>query len=329
MNYQIERTDNSFNAIKQNFNLIIEEIKKTEDINFINETIDKVKLAKEWAKIQKKTEEMYGDLIRIEIECYRRIVQLDCINVLPSNKRSVAEFYANMTEGEIENLINTKPGCSAIKIYRDYGKDYSAAGWRNIGISLGRNDIPENEKDFIEEIIDEDTIKHRIKEIAQYKENAVAFLLDHYASEGKPFTIEEMADNLLSDVIEEIDYVHQKEMKRGIREVCREAVSSAKTLFFKDIKMPRFVTCTSKFKHNNPIEWIRIPFENAHLSQFQEMIDLRKVQLEQDTKALENLIRIYELLNESYNTLVNTGKLKVTQKILIKDILALEPIPVK
>lgn len=295
MNYQIEKTDNSLNSIKQNFSLIIEQIKNCDDTKFINETIDKVKLAREFAKIQKKTEEIYADLLRIEVECFRRIHQLKCVNVLHNSKRKMAEFYGQMTEIEIEKLLKEKSGHSAYKIFRDYTYDYDMAGWRNRGISLARNDISRDEEDFINNNLDENELKYRIKNIAKHKENALAFLLDHYASSGEPFTIEEMADNLLTDVVEEIDFDIMSEMKRGIREVCRGAVSSAKTLFYKDKKTPRFVTCVSKFKSGDD-EWIRIPFENATLSQFAEMIELRKVQLEQDKKALDNLIEIYELL---------------------------------
>lgn len=314
MNYQIEKTDNSLSNIKKNFVKIISEIKNTDNADFLKETIDKTKLAREWAKLQKKTEEMYEDLLIIEIECFRRIYQLKCLRVLHANKRKMAEFYGTMSESEIEILLKEKKGCSAYKIFRDYAYDYSMAGWRNRGISLARNDISDNEEDFINNNLEENEIKHRIKNIAKHKENALSFLLDHYASNGEPFTIGEMADNLLLEATEEIDFDFSAEMKRGIREVCRGAVMSAKTLFFKDKKMPRFVTCVSKFKHGND-EWIRIPFENATLPQFKEMIDLRKEQLRQDQEALNNLIQIYDEIEKEFKSK------KLCKDSLIKSIL--------
>ncbi len=321
MSYQIEKTNDQLSKMKENFDLIIAEIKSTEDVNFISETIDKVKLAREWAKLQKKTEDMYSDLLRIEIECFKRIYQLNCINVLHPNKRKLAQFFGEMTVSEIEKLLKEKYGCSAYKIFRDYTYDYDMARWKNRGVSLAKNDISRNEEDFINENIDDNSIKYNLKKIAKYKENALSFIVDHYASNGEPFTIEEMADNLLLEVADEVDFDITKEMKRGIREVCRGAVMSAKTLFFKDTKMPRFVTCSLKMNRSGN-EWIRIPFENATLSQFSEMIELRKEQIKQDQNALDNLIEIYNhVLNNSKNIKdFNMDKTKISQIVNFSEV---------
>lgn len=313
MNYQIEKTDNSLSSIKKNFVKIISEIKNTDNADFLKETMDKTKLAREWAKIQKKTEEMYEDLLRIEIECFRRIYQLKCFDVILKSERAICRFFGEKTDSEIEKIISENKGNSASKIYRDLYYIEKMKESRQVGKSLALNEMSELYKN----IEDFDTVK-AIKKISQKQENVLSFLLDHYASKGEGFTIEEFADNLLlkNDTLEKdlTDELNQ-EVKRGIREVCRSAISSAKTIFLKDKKTPRFITCTAKTDRKNGIEWIRIPFENATLPQFMEMIELRKEQLRQDQEALNNLMQIYDEIEKEFKSK------KLSKDSLIKSIL--------
>lgn len=316
MNYQIEKTDNSLNSIKQNFDIIVEQIKNTDDTDFINETIDKVKLAREWAKIQKKTEEMYSQLLRIEIECYIRIYNLDCLHILNHTQKKVAYFFSQMTEPEIKKLIKSNSGSSAFKIFRDYTYNQDKANFYNKGKDFANSNYDKD--DFIIDL-EKNKETYDYKNYAQNKNAAIAAILDDYSSKNESFTVEQFTDDLIIEMgIEDSKIYGHEGFKEGIREVCRSAIRSAKTIFFKDKKTPRFVTCLSPDIETG---YIRIPFENATLEQFTEMIELRKEQLEQDRKALENLIEIYDTLSESYNDLIKNKKFKKNQKVLIRDIM--------
>jgi hypothetical protein len=126
-----------------------------------------------------------------------------------------------------------------------------------------------------------------------------------------------MADKILLDFFYEEDsqIIRDEGIKKGIRELCRHYVMKGKTFFIADKRTPKFITCKSPIKDAEK-EWIRIPFGNATLKQFNEMILLRKNQIKQDEKALNNLIEIYNTLNKkSYNQDKIIGDIIIEKKL--------------
>lgn len=284
--------ENNLDTIKTNVNQIILEIKNSKDSDFLKTVQDKIKLAREWAKIQKSAEDIYIDLLKIEIECFKKIVELDCLKVLNPNIRPVAIFFSEKTKFEINDLIKNNSGKSAFLIYKDFTKKEYLENYKNIGAR-----IAENKDSITFENADEE--KKIIKEYALNVSAGISMVLDDFASGGESFTIEQMADQILLDFGNDKKYIEESGMVQGIREMCRKAVSSAKTFILSDLKIPKFITCIDRT--DSSLKWVRIPTENANLNQFQDMIDLRKEQLKQDEKNLKNLIIIFSELKQIQN----------------------------
>lgn len=302
--------ENGLEVIKNNVNQILTEIKNSNDVSFIKNVQDKIKLAREWAKIQKSAEEIYTDLLKIEIECFKKIVELDCLKILNANIRPVAIFFSEKTKSEISDLIKNNSGKSAFVIYKDFTRQQIFDNHKNIGKHI----FERNESITFENLPEE---KNIIKEYALNVSTGIAMILDDFASSNQCFSIEEMADHLLLEYHgKDKKYIEESGMIQGVREMCRKAVSSAKTFILSDLKIPRFITCIDRTE--STLKWLRIPTENANLIQFKDMIDLRKEQLKQDEKNLENLITIFTELKEIQETKFKNKTVQIKELLEIK-----------
>lgn len=309
---QIVKRENGIklDEIKNKIDEIILSIRNTDSKYFIKISLERMAMAREFAKIQKKTEELYESLLRIEIECFKKIIELDILDVLNNMKRTPAKWWAKKTDEEINCLIEKYRGMSSLKIYRQANSDHKFLEGKRLGESIAQHRQDEYNREhnehlykYTSEYIDEGSTPEKL--IKAYNTDlftAIAVLLDDYATKGESFTVAEMADDILLNYFSHrTNKVHgsfDEGLKKGIRELCRKSIMKGKTFFIVDKKTPKFVTCHSPDLKGSETGWMRIPFENATLKQFDEMISLRKVQLEQDKKALENLIEIYSLINE-------------------------------
>jgi len=106
-------------------------------------------------------------------------------------------------------------------------------------------------------------------------QGAMKRIVDDFASSGKSFTVEKMADKFIEETSSDDGESLSSEYKEGIREVCRRAISQTKIDTIGNKKAPRFVTYIDGNDELSDAErWMRIPFENASLKQLEHMVRL-------------------------------------------------------
>ena len=84
--------DKNIESFKINLNKIINQIREAENKDVIDDVLKKVKLAREWIKIQNKIEELYSDILRIEIEYFKKIAE-DYKNQIPDKLYQALSNY--------------------------------------------------------------------------------------------------------------------------------------------------------------------------------------------------------------------------------------------
>lgn len=251
-------------------------ITQTGDVDVVVETRDRVRLAREWARIHGLVQEVHHDLLRLDIECLRRVAQLGGIKELPPSYRLAATFFGSLNDAEIDALLAEHGGRStALGIYLAIERARREEGWRRdgrrfaTGAYAGDGNGPDDAS--MREM-------HRTTVKA-----ALEVLLEDFSSQS--FSIAEIADEVLAAT--GIDSAGDEGLRKGVSEVCRDAVRRAPALFVGSLRAPRFVTCLRD--DSSTIRYLRVPFETATLPQLDQMIALRREQLEQDAAALAHL----------------------------------------
>ena len=261
------------------------------DSEKISEYYTKVKAAREYMKIMGSVEKMRVELLQVEITCIVKMHELgERIKGVPS---PMMEFF--FTHGEsVSVYLRDYPDCiSARQIYNEYLRAEGLLNEREKGKRAGFGS-----QESVLNLNDDEMRKHAA---AKYfdTQGAMKRIVDDYASSGKSFTVEKMADKFIEETSADDGESLSSEYKEGIREVCRRAISQTKIDTIGNKKAPRFVTYIDGNDELSDAErWMRIPFENASLKQLAHMVKLRQEQLRQDTIALENLQAIYEELLE-------------------------------
>src|SRR5690625_5293614 len=69
---------------------------------------DKIKVAREWAKLQENAQELAERLVWLEAVLLRRIGQLDP-KVLPNARRAAARHFAALDDSALSALLNDYP----------------------------------------------------------------------------------------------------------------------------------------------------------------------------------------------------------------------------
>jgi hypothetical protein len=267
-------------------------IASASDPNDVKDAAQRIRLAREWVKIHGIAQEMHRDLMHLEITCLRRVVELGALDILPSSQRPAAEYFAGLTEQDVAELIaEFHKSTTALGVYRAKLKSDQVDYRRHQGRSYAEGDSrPPLDGD-------ESARRDGRRRYNGDAYGAITALLDMYASDGRNFFIADLADEVLSELpnFSGVDW-EEAAVQDGIREVCRKAVSSTKTLKINGTKAPRFVTC--QLSDELAERWTRIPFENASLDQLWEMVQLRRHQLAQDKAALDELLALFEQLDD-------------------------------
>lgn len=245
----------------------------------VREALDKIRMAREWAKLKKVAAEVCADLLRVEIACLRRMVELKADDTLSSSLRSAARFFAALTDDQVAEAIARHPETSSTTVlFQKVRADRAAEEARQRGrdFAMGPGPSPATGSQI------ERATKHASRDFS----GAMAAILDRLAGTGDT-TVAEMT----AIAYDELDISPRGEMatdtaiREGIAEVCRQALRQSKTVTVGDIQAPKFVTCLRE----DGVTWTRVPFTNATLSQLEQMVELRREQLRQDREALNRL----------------------------------------
>lgn len=257
---------------------MIEFIKNDADIKDVKIVLKKLNMAKEYAQIQDIGEQMHIEFLRLEIYCFVKIVKLDNISILHSNKRKAALFFSEKNDKEIEEIIdmfcrfNTATG-----IYGAYIKEEEKKYWHEEGRKIGKNiniDISADEN------------------LTMSGSMAIETALRDFIEDGIPFTIEEVSSRAINYFVgkKKGKEIYDELIVSGIKEICREAIRNKDKIIIEGIEAPRIITI-----HIEGNRYVRIPIENSNMKQFAQFVKLRE---KQTKEYIENMAMINKVFNK-------------------------------
>jgi hypothetical protein len=270
---------------RSNIAAIREFIAKTSDPQQILGAKDRIKLAREWAKIQKVAAEVHADLIRIEIDCLRRIADLDALQILGTHERSAAKFFASLDLAGVEAVVTDFGRAStAIGVFRAFEKSQRDDFRRDRGRARAEG------REFDEA---DEYFETAARYYATSVRAALAALVDEFATYQTPFTVDEVADDLIDNAGLPTDM--DPAMREGVAEVCRTALRKAAPVVIGGYSLPKFITCYDAETGG----FVRIPASRARVCQLEQMVAVRREQLAQDTAAFQRLEHTLTRITES------------------------------
>lgn len=242
----------------------------------------RIEAIKAWAKVHGRTKDLRLDLLRLEVEALVRLAELDGLDGLSSMERRAATYLAGLTEAERDELIGrrgtftTASGmCSAM--WREEELERSARMSRVRGRHFAER--PEAPTDVYDEAA--------IESARAYVHGVSAVLgnvLSTYTSTGGPFTIADVAEQIVEEAANGAVASDDPALMDGIREVVREAIRKGPVGSLDGTVIPRLITARL-----DDGSFVRVPVENATMAHLDDMITLRREQLAQDRAALDRL----------------------------------------
>lgn len=249
----------------------------------VREGLDRVKLAREWAKIRKLSETMRRDLLWLEAICLRRLAQLDALDQIPTVHRPAARHFASLDDAALAALLDaaTKTS-SATAAFGQWKRGQEFADDRRRAVRWALNG-EDREYQWEGERIDSYALMH-----AQDVRGAVAVVMEDAIGRDY-FTVDEVVEQIIEEHLPERN--GDVAVREGIAEVVRRAIRTAPVVTAEDGRdLPRFITCQSPDGY-----WLRVPVERASVGQFREMVSLRRQQLAIDQAALDALEQVGDL----------------------------------
>lgn len=266
---------------KDSIEQLIVGIRSTASIQDLHEARARSEAIKAWAKVHGKAKEMRLDLLRIEVEALVRIVELGGLATLPTADQRAAEWLAAMSPLERTRLINESGQVTTARgmcqsIWREEEiRKHNESQFR-YGTKLA--ETPQPPKPYDEAAI------AAARDRATSLSGSLANIADQYIRNGVEFTIDEMADEVIADAALSPDLAEDEVINQGVRDVCRRAVKSTPPLSIDGTVIPRLITA-----RNADNKFIRIPVLNATVAHLDDMIEMRREQIEQDKAALQKL----------------------------------------
>jgi hypothetical protein len=267
-------------------------VRSSDDPDYVEEIRGTARIGYEAVRIKDLAEQIRRELLRLEITCLRRLVDLAAVDVLRSKSmQAAARWYHDLTEDEVDQFVLTEHGSASTALTAFYSGRHRFPAWR--------------EEQYQRELAEDEAAWKRGQEIASGERpqdrdealepeawarpairDAITTLLDEYASDGSAFHVADVADRVISEL-----NVDDEDLALGIREICRKAVASDKILTLDGKLAPRFL-CV-------PIDgrWIRIPFENGTLADLERMIHFRRHQIVESERALARLEALHDHLD--------------------------------
>lgn len=242
----------------------------------------KIEAARAWAKVHGEAKRLRLQILRLEVEALVRIFELGGAEIVTPREWRAAEWLAALSVRDRETLVADAPGNIttaaglAQQLIREEGarRDWRREWKRGVAIASGEAAVPPS--------ID-----------SQYATNvrkSLADALDEYAEMGEPFTVSDMADEVVASLGVGGQVFDHPALREGVREVCRKAIMSAEIRDFDGVPIPRFITAVEGDTY------VRIPTMNATVGQLARMADLRREQLRQDAAALAELDNLHARL---------------------------------
>lgn len=254
--------------------------------------LDKMAMAREWAKLQENAAEVTERLAWLEMVLLRRVGQLDP-TILPSAKRAAARHFATLDEGELSRLFHDYPARTAVTVYNLWSR---AQGIRK-STRRGRDYLTQarvlsnSEVDDDEE--EETTLRHAVAQRLTTVRQAAAVIIDEYAGHRQRISVSEVVNAFIDDEMphlnaigSEVSAVEAAAFRSGLSAAVREAfISAPAEATERSWEIPAFITTHDR----ETDEWLRIPSEFARVKDARNMLQLRRAQIASAQRRLNAL----------------------------------------
>lgn len=256
---------------------LLDSLSRASSLTDLTETRARIEAARAWAKVHNQVREMRLDLLRVEVEALVRIVELGGLATLPARDRKSAEYLAAMTREERSRLVQQSgTSTTAAGMCRSIFLEEELERERAFGRTKGRrfaDGPPMSDGDRVE------AAKDRVAAVSAVLAEVVA---SYTSEDSQAFTVEDIAEDVINAAA--LGDAVDPAVREGVREVCRTALRRAPVIEIDGTRLPRLITA-----RDAEGSYVRIPVENALLSHLDEMRDLRREQLAQDSAALDAL----------------------------------------
>lgn len=221
----------------------------------VQEVRAKIEMARQWARIYKRTKDVRRELLTIEVAALVRMVELGGEEELPDIDRQAALFLAKLTPKEREQFVNAaKLATSAARLVK---RHLDAEAEREAGRSFAsRPTVPLPTPKAIRE-----------REIRDARDLA-GTIIDAHVEAGEPFTISDLVDEVLIAAGRD---EQDSGFRQGVAEMCRGAViRSANAGELEGTIIPKLITARV---HDGM--FVRIPTHNATVAHLDEALALK------------------------------------------------------
>lgn len=289
INREVERIRTSVDAI-------LARINETDSVAEVTETRARTDALRAWAKAHKRIEEVRVELMRVEIHALARLVELGGEGELHNAYRGAAKWFASL-DAEARDAVaeqyassTTALGVARAAWAAQQRAANVAAGWRYAqSPRVYTSDSTEPEIPY--EGAPEESRVSLAAERSVHTAAALSNILDGYTSDGEPFTVEQVTEELIEEA--GIGFTDPAVME-GVREAVRSAIRRAPRFEIGGYTLPRTITARA----GDEEEYIRVPVQNAAVAHLDDNIALREEALRQDSKRLDHLLQIRAALGK-------------------------------
>lgn len=262
---------------------ITQAIKYAQSVDDVQDVRARAEALKGWAKVHGRVQEVRLELLQIEVAALVRVVELGGADQLPPADRKAALWLSAMSEEDRNSYIRSCKSATTVagmcrSAWREQEIKLHRQTMRDAGIRLAEHPTPPP---------DGNEVSNSARRMVSDMSTVLANILEENTSaDGVEFSIDEMADELI-----EVSTTQQPDplMIEGVREVCRRAVRSAPPKMIDGTVIPRVITART-----SDGSYVRIPWASATVAHLQDMVDIRKAQLEDYEAAFDKLNRFYE-----------------------------------
>jgi len=244
---------------------------------------DRLKVAREWAKLQENAAALASELVWLEAVILRRIGQLD-VRVLASARRAAARHFATLDDAQLSHLLEMYPTRSAVSAYNLWVRAQGLRKWS----MAGRAVVTREPTDLVEEDMKEPrALREAIAERVVTVREAAAILVAEYAA-NMPVTVSHVVSEFIDQyqpVPDDATALEATAFRQGLTTAVREAFAIAPVEGVHGGLVPAFVTTY----RDETGEWLRIPSEFATVADAKQMLALKRGQIESMTRAVEHL----------------------------------------
>lgn len=251
----------------------------------------KVAMAKAWAKAHGKAKELRLQLLHAEVECLVRVWELDGSNLLDNSSRRAAKWWAGKTPAARHALIEASGNSTtAAGLANRLSAEERDAAMNKRQERYGRN-YAQGRRDHLDDY-DYDNSTRPAESDWRTPMEILGAMLDELTDAGEPFTIADVADELIATAELGEDEADDA-FRNGVRNVVKHAIRSAAVGNFDGTAIPKLLTVTSPTGG-----WIRIPTLSATVQDARDALAIRQEQLEANRVAVEKIERFVAKLED-------------------------------